>query len=302
MKRLIKHAMQKSRIPVLNTILVKDGIAYANDIDNEISYPVNQENGLYQAAGVKAGAWVKSDLNMADFPPMHMGEFIGQVYVNKSDFDFIALAMSTAETRYYLNGVLFNKNGLVATDGHRMNIAEFDTGFNHEHIILPRLAVGIIQDCMKEEKINDIAVFFARDRFYVTVGKYEIKGKLIDGSFPDYTRVTGGIKKNVKIDTFIYDDIASHAKEIKALHKANGGRYGAKVKFQGKTMTNIAGEYSKSWPIGFSFGDEIMGFNYDYMLDVILDGAEIYIDDKRARSPVKFVKGNQTSILMPLRV
>lgn len=302
MKTLIKHANKKTKLPILNTILVKDGVAYANDLDNEISYPIEQENGLYQAAGVKAGAWVKSDLNISDFPPMHLGEFIGQVYVKKSDFDFVALAMSTEETRYYLNGILFNKAGLVATDGHRMNIAEFKSGFNHDHIILPRNAVNIIQDCMKEEKINDITVFFARDSFYATVGKYKIKGKLVDGSFPDYTRVTGGISENVKIDTFIYDDIASHTKEIKALHKANGGRYGATVKFEGKTMSLVAGEYSKTWPIGFTFGDEIMGFNYDYMLDVILDGADIFIDNKRARSPIKFVKDNKTSILMPLRV
>ncbi len=306
MKTLIKHANQKSRIPVLNTIKIHDGIVTAFDLDIEISCLWDKENGVYCAKGAKAGAWIESGIPMADFPKFDIdqNEFKHSARINIHDLEFVSRAMSTEETRYYLNGIHFDSHGIVATDGHRLHMVKMETGLNRSNIILPRAAVNYILEMAKEQKLDKIAddgtIYFSDDFFQVQVGKYNMIGKLIDANFPDYNRVIP--KDHSKIGVYSLPELKAIEKEAKALHKANGGRHSPVLKFEDGKMRVIAGDYSKTWDTALNFGPEGIGFNLDYLIDIGLDGADVLTSPKYAREPVRFNLGNRVAVLMPMRV
>lgn len=302
MKTLIKHANQKSRIPVLNTIKVQNGMATAFDLGNQISYPCDKQDGLYDAKGVKAGVWLKSEIPMEDFPELlNMGEKVGQCTVEIDDLDYVSRAMSMEEVRYYLNGIHFDGHGIVATDGHRLHMVKNDTGLQRGNLILPRASVNYILAMAKEQKTKELIIIeFTENKFKTKVGAYEIAGALIDGTFPDYNRVIP--KDHSKIGVYSLPELKAIEKEAKALHKANGGKHGATMKFEGNKMRVMAREYSKSWDTALNFGPEGIGFNLDYLIDIGLDGADALTSPKYAHEPVRFDLGNRIAVLMPIRV
>ena len=144
-----------------------------------------------------------STLPKGDFPVMASTEYASEFSIKaktlKRLFDKSKFAMSTEETRYYLNGVYFhsiklNETNLlraVATDGHRL--AQVDVNLPEEihsfpGVIIPRKTVSelriILEDGQSDIKvaISDTKIRFSNDFMTLT-------SKVIDGSFPDYTRV-----------------------------------------------------------------------------------------------------------------
>lgn len=124
--------------------------------------------------------------------------------------DKVAFAVSTEETRYYLNGVFLGpvKRGprgpkhleFVATDGHRLALAEADLPKGAAKLvpgIIPAWTVKTVLKLLRKTKtgtlpdtvkitMSDTAVEFAFDSW---AGEVEVTSKLIDGTFPDYQRV-----------------------------------------------------------------------------------------------------------------
>lgn len=297
MKTLIKHANKKTYLPVLNTILVKDGIASATDIDHWIEYKTDKADGVYDAKGVKAGVWVKSDIPEQEWPVMGSHAFNGSVTVSIESLSFVAL--STEETRYYLNGVFFDENGMVATDGHRLHQAKMQGAYNAK-AILPKEAVNIILDCAKEEGVGEVTIYFGETKYSVDIGNYSIQGRLIDGNFPDYTRVIDGTKKHKHVAEFDYPTIKSMAKQAKAMHKANGGRKSPHVKIEGGNIEVMAGEFSQKWPINMRL-DSAMGFNLEYLIDMHdVSGGDVYTHEPS--DPMRIESGEYLTILMPIRI
>lgn len=301
MKTLIKHANQRTSIPVLGTIKVQNGMATAFDLGNQISYPCDKQDGLYNASGVKAGVWLKSEIPMEDFPELlNMGEKVGQCTVEIDDLDYVSRAMSMEEVRYYLNGIHFDGHGIVATGGHRLHMVKNDTGLQRGNLILPRASVNYILAMAKEQKTKELIIIeFTENKFKTKVGAYEIAGALIDATFPDYNRVIP--QNNKMVSVYDLPELKAIEKEAKALHRANGGKHGALIKFEGGKMRVMAGEYSKDWPCSLSFGDIAMGFNLDYLIDIGLDGADV-LAGEMASEAIRLNLGNRIAVLMPIRV
>src|SRR5262249_2394432 len=111
--------------------------------------------------------------------------------------DRTRFAISTEETRYYLNGIylhpLPDKKLLraVATDGHRLARAETEMPKGAERmsgIILPRKAVQEVRKLLDDiDQPIEIAVSDSKIR--LDIGGIVLTSKLIDGTFPDYERV-----------------------------------------------------------------------------------------------------------------
>ena len=124
----------------------------------------------------------------------------------------VAAAQSSEETRYYLNGVLFERTAdeaslrLAATDGHRLHIC--DTGCNwpamgvqatdtttgetsrDPRAIVPRLAIGALQYLLKGATDDrDILVSSDGTRMEFEADNWTLRTKLINGTFPDFDRV-----------------------------------------------------------------------------------------------------------------
>ncbi len=108
-----------------------------------------------------------------------------------AELSSVAFAISTEETRYYLNGVYLHplddgRLALVATDGHRLAKRELPYDLaGLDGIIIPRKTVGIIAKIMEGK-----ATFSgSAQKIRFESEKVTLTSKLIDGTFPDYTRV-----------------------------------------------------------------------------------------------------------------
>lgn len=150
-----------------------------------------------------------------DFPVMATSEYTCNFSIsapilrrlfNKSKF-----AISTEETRYYLNGVYMHiadsENGkvlrCVATDGHRL--ARIDTdlpdGANDlPGVIVPRKTVAELHKLLDDDKL-EIAVSVSETKIRFATASVTLTSKVIDGSFPDYTRVIPqGNTRSMEVD------------------------------------------------------------------------------------------------------
>jgi DNA polymerase-3 subunit beta len=160
--------------------------------DAEVDFSMKEHDCI-----VKSGRsrFVLPVLPASDFPKISTGEFVASSKLDMKIFNAalagVAFAISTEETRYYLNGVYLHplaEGGiaLVATDGHRLAKRELPydlTGL--PGIIIPRKTVGLISKIMEGE-----ATFSgSAQKIRFESEKVTLTSKLIDGTFPDYTRV-----------------------------------------------------------------------------------------------------------------
>jgi len=112
----------------------------------------------------------------------------------------VHFAMAVHDIRYYLNGILFVAEGknltLVATDGHRLALAEsrLESELPKQEVILPRKTVLELQRLLRDED-TPIEMRFAPNQAKFSFSGMEFVSKLVEGKFPDYNRV---IPKNHK--------------------------------------------------------------------------------------------------------
>lgn len=102
-------------------------------------------------------------------------------------------AMSTEETRYYLNGVYLHNGGAgdliaVATDGHRLAKMTYAGDVDVAGVIIPRKTVDRLAK-MLEDVDGDVTLETSETKLRVTGDGFQIVSKVVDGTFPDYTRV-----------------------------------------------------------------------------------------------------------------
>lgn len=174
---------------------------------------------------VEAGeltADLASSMHPEDFPPSDtvaeeaFGADVGADFFRA--LERVRPAISTEETRYYLNGIYFHKVGdwlyrAVATDGHRLFLADIPmpgaTGELTEGVIIPRrvveraiagfgkaengtrFAVGVAQQTNRKDPSLAPVTRASRAGFAGKVGGLDLSltTKLIDGTYPDVSRV-----------------------------------------------------------------------------------------------------------------
>jgi DNA polymerase-3 subunit beta len=232
--------------------------------------------------------------------------------------DRTAFAISTEETRYYLNGIYLHTPTqddpkvlrAVATDGHRLARFEMPLPAGAgamPGVIVPRKAVAELRRLLAEgEGRVDVALSDTRIRF--TLGPIVLTSKLIDGTFPDYQRVipTGHDKVAVvdkKAFTEAVDRVATISSEksraVKVALKANVMTVSATSPENGSASEELEVDYQGP-PLE-------IGFNARYLLDITQqiqgDGARIELAD--AASPTLVRDGADASalyVLMPMRV
>lgn len=152
-------------------------------------------------------------LPQSDFPELTAGTFSHTFRVASADMKALIektqFAISTEETRYYLNGIYLHaveaegqlKLRSVATDGHRLARAEVEAPAGSEGmpgIIIPRKTVSEILKLVDDPDVS-VAVELSDTKIRLTIGSVILTSKLIDGTFPDYQRVipTGNDRKLV---------------------------------------------------------------------------------------------------------
>jgi DNA polymerase-3 subunit beta len=172
--------------------------------------PENAEIELDHPGGdaqlaLRAGRYSTSlvALGVDEFPKLDAGKLSHSFNLSALDLrgliDRTKFAISTEETRYYLNGIFLHaaeSDGApvlraVATDGHRLarveeSLPEGAAGI--PGVIIPRKTVNELRKLL-DEVSGDIEIALSETRIQFTIGTMRLTSKLIDGTFPDYDRV-----------------------------------------------------------------------------------------------------------------
>jgi DNA polymerase-3 subunit beta len=261
-------------------------------------------------------------LPQSDFPELDAGAFTHTFRMEAKDLkgliDRTQFAISTEETRYYLNGIFLHtvesqgaaKLRAVATDGHRLARAEIDApagAAGMPGIIIPRKTVGELQKLLDEpDAAATVELSDAKIRF--TIGSVVLTSKLIDGTFPDYQRVipTGNDKKLV-IDRQTFSSAVDRVSTI----SSERGR-AVKLAIADSTVTLTvnnpdSGSATEELAGGYESDPIEIGFNAKYLLDIAgqLSGSDAVFMFADAGSPTLVTDttdGDALYVLMPMRV
>jgi DNA polymerase-3 subunit beta len=233
-------------------------------------------------------------------------------------FDRTKFAISTEETRYYLNGIhlhaLEDGSALraVATDGHRLARVEAplpEGAAGMPPIIVPRKTVNEVRrliDDIEPEQTVEVALSNARIRF--KVGRALLRSRLIDGTFPDYERVipTGNDKLLVaptKALSEAVDRVATIATDKSRAVKLSL----AEGRLTLSAVSPDAGRAIEEVDVSYASEPVEIGFNARYILDMSaqIEGEDIEFAVADSGSPTLVRDPKDDSalyVLMPMRV
>ncbi len=261
-------------------------------------------------------------LPQSDFPELTAGSFTHSFTLDapslKGLIDKTQFAISTEETRYYLNGIFLHaieaggklKLRSVATDGHRLARAEMDAPNGSEGmpgIIIPRKTVGELQKLVDGVE-TPVTVELSETKIRFTIGGIVLTSKLIDGTFPDYQRV---IPTNN--DKQLVIDRQSFAQAVDRVSTISTDR-GRAVKLSiadGQLTLAVnnpdSGSATEELAADYSAEAIEIGFNARYLLDVAaqLSGSEARFMLADSGSPTLIHdQGDDQAlyVLMPMRV
>lgn len=263
-----------------------------------------------------------STLPRDDFPVIAEGDLPTQFELPAATLrqiiDKTRFAISTEETRYYLNGIFFHvadDNGTpvikaAATDGHRLarvTVARPDGADGMPDIIVPRKCIAELRKLLDEVE-GSVEISLSASKIRFGLGAAVLTSKLIDGTFPDYSRVIPtGNDKLLKIDPKSLmegvDRVATIASEktraVKMAVERDKITLSVTSPENGTATEEVPGEYSS---------DVIeIGFNARYLMEILQqvegDTVELHLADAAAPT---LIRENDKSpalyVLMPMRV
>lgn len=208
------------------------------------------------------------------FPVMASNEYDATFDIEADElrrlFDLTAFAMSTEETRYYLNGVYLHVDDVlltaVATDGHRLAKATTTATYTMPSVIVPRKTVAELGKVI-DDGIVTVDVSETKIRF--TSGATVIVSKVIDGTFPDYTRVIPDGNDNIMIvDSAVFAKCSDRVAQV-----SSDRMRGVKVNVsQGKVVLSVNGDVNSAVDeieVEYNGEDIERGFNSKYLTEVM---------------------------------
>jgi len=274
---------------------------------------------------VEAG---RSNFNLAtlpkeDFPVMASSEYqtnfgAPSPVLRQNSFDKSKFAISTEETRYYLNGVylhIADSDGghvlrAVATDGHRLARIDADMpegASGMAGVIVPRKTVNELRKLLDDDEVQ-IAVSVSETKIRFATPAITLTSKVIDGTFPDYTRVIPqGNTRKMEVDA------ADFAKAVDRVATVSSERSRA-VKLQLDEdrlvlSVNAPDAGAAEEELAVAYGDERLeiGFNAKYLLEIAsqVDRENAVFLFNSAGDPTLMREGNDQSaiyVVMPMRV
>ncbi len=215
-----------------------------------------------------------------DFPKMadageQQGKFTISQKLLQDMLSLVQYAMAQQDIRYYLNGLLLVLDGtrikVVATDGHRLSYAEGPLQTPHEkrEVILPRKAVlELSRQLMSADAEVEVEIYATQVRF--RYGSNELVTKIIDGKFPDFTRV---IPVNYNKTIVLGREELLHSLQRAAIlsnEKFRGVRWLLAAGSLRISCTNTEQEEAQEEMDVTYSGDALdVGFNITYLLDVL---------------------------------
>ena len=232
----------------------------------------------------------------------------------KQIIDKTRFAISTEETRYYLNGIFFHVTDedlkAAATDGHRLarvTVARPDGAQGMPDIIVPRKCIAELRKLL-DELDGNVQIDLSASKIRFGLGSAVLTGKLIDGTFPDYSRVIPTANdKLLKIDPRSFEEGVDRVATI-ATEKTRAVKMGLdRDKITLSVTSPENGTAAEEVPGDFAGEGFDIGFNARYLLDILgqIDGDMVELHLADAAAPT-LIRENDDSpalyVLMPMRV
>jgi DNA polymerase-3 subunit beta len=231
--------------------------------------------------------------------------------------DKTRFAISTEETRYYLNGIFFHVSDeaqpvlkAAATDGHRLarvTVPRPDGAEGMPDIIIPRKCIGELRKLL-DEVDGSVAVDLSATKIRFGLGSAILTSKLIDGTFPDYSRVIPtGNDKLLKIDPRSFEEGVDRVATI-ATEKTRAVKMALdRDKITLSVTSPENGTAAEEVPGDYNADRFEIGFNARYLLDILQqmqgDLIELHLAD--AAAPTLLRENDKSAalyVLMPMRV
>jgi DNA polymerase-3 subunit beta len=290
----------------------------------EGSQVVLEASGDRAVLAIRAGRsrFTLQTLPESDFPDLAAGDMTHKFtlaaadvkkLINKTQF-----AISTEETRYYLNGIYLHVAGsgktstlrAVATDGHRLAQAELDVpagASGMPGIIVPRKTVAEVQRLIEDSEA-EISIELSSVKIRFTIGNVVLTSKLIDGTFPDYGRVIpAGNDKELVVDKKDFEAAVDRVSTV----SSERGRAVKLSLSSGKLILSVtnpdSGSATEELEVEYDSDAIDIGFNSRYLLDIAnqLDGevAVLRLADPGSPTLIQDKDANGALyVLMPMRV
>jgi DNA polymerase-3 subunit beta len=286
---------------------------------------VVEASGDRAVLAIRAGRsrFTLQTLPESDFPDLAAGEMTHTFKLAAADLkrliDKTQFAISTEETRYYLNGIYLHTAGTakaptlrgVATDGGG-RLAQFELPLpagasGMPGIIVPRKTVAEVQRLIEDNEA-EVTVELSQGKIRFTIGDTVLTSKLIDGTFPDYARVIPlGNDKELTVDKKEFEQAVDRVSTV----SSERGRAVKLSLSNGKLMLSVTNPDSGSATeeIEVEYGSEPLdiGFNSRYLLDIAaqLEGEAAVLKLADPGSPT-LIQDRDTKgalyVLMPMRV
>jgi DNA polymerase III subunit beta len=257
----------------------------------------------------------------SDFPDLAAGNMTHRFAVSAKDLkrliDKTQFAISTEETRYYLNGIyLHGLDGktatlrAVATDGHRLAQVDLPApagAAGMPGVIVPRKTVGEVQRLIEDAEA-EITVELSQTKIRFTLAEVVLTSKLIDGTFPDYARVIPvGNDKELTVDKPDFEAAVDRVSTV----SSERGRAVKLSLSAGKLVLSVtnpdSGSATEEIEVEYDAERLDIGFNSRYLLDIAAQiegevavlkladpGSPTLIQDRDAKDALY--------VLMPMRV
>ena len=282
----------------------------------EVEIAVNDGHAMVSAG---RSSFRLPTLPIEDFPAISSNELPVNFSFTAADMrdliDTTKFAISTEETRYYLNGIYIHKaeSGelcAVATDGHRLAMTRqaLPSGAAQmPSIILPRKAVSELRKLL-DDFDGDVLFGLSETRAEFRFGVVRLTSKLIDGTFPDYTRVIPvGNDRIMQVDVSAFSAAVDRVSTI-ASEKSRSVKMGLRSGVLTLSASNTdASSATEELEVSYDGPEMEIGFNARYLLDIAgqvnSDMVEFALADQGSPSLVR-APGDEASlfVLMPMRV
>ena len=274
--------------------------------------------------GIKASSssFALNCLPSEDFPSIAQEDFKHSFNIDALDLvrliDKSSFAMSLEETRYYLNGIYLHaikednveKMRTVATDGHRLSRVDINLPQGAEGIpgvIIPRKTILEIRKIL-EDHTGNVSLSISETKIKLSFNNVVLTSKLLDGTFPDYSRVIP--EHNDKLVTISNQSISEAVDRVSTVSTDKTRAIKININ-KGSVVISATnpdkGSASEHLDVVYN-GDEVeIGFNSKYVLDVArqIKGNEILIKLSDSVSPTLVYDKDDKDVLfvlMPMRV
>jgi DNA polymerase III subunit beta len=286
-----------------------------------------EADGDRSVLAIRAGRsrFTLQTLPESDFPDLAAGDMAHSFSLAASDMkrliDRTQFAISTEETRYYLNGIYLHTASsgkattlrAVATDGHRLAQVDLPLPAGAAGIpgvIVPRKTVGEVQRLIEtgEGQGAEVGVELSQSKIRFTLADVVLTSKLIDGTFPDYSRVIPlGNDKLLEVDKRDFEQAVDRVSTV-ASERGRAVKLALSSGHLVLSVTNPdSGSATEELEVAYDAEPIDIGFNSRYLLEIAaqIDGETAVLKLADPGSPTLIADKDEKAalyVLMPMRV